>query len=87
MTDKKVNYKEQMFDTLSTAIENIGKDDPSYTDHDKALDILDVLESLLAYSIFTTCVTSDNVRDSCEESYMNIKRRALRILEQEAKAK
>lgn len=79
METGKHNHREAMFDALSQAIENTGKGDKEYTDYDKALDILDVLESLLAYTIFSTCVTTDQIRDSSEESYMTIKKRALQI--------
>ncbi|KTD15925.1 hypothetical protein E3983_02545 [Legionella israelensis] len=77
---KDISYADQLFESLSDTIENIGKEDPDYDDKQKALDILNVLESLLAYTIYTTCITSENVRDSAEESYMNIKRQALEMI-------
>ena len=69
-----------MFAELSQVIEATGKGDESYDNKAKAVDILSVLESLLAYTIYTTCVTSEHVRDSCEESYMQIKRQALEMI-------
>ncbi|HEU5281722.1 MAG TPA: hypothetical protein VFU82_07085 [Gammaproteobacteria bacterium] len=80
---EKVDYKEKLFDVISTAIEETGKEDTAYTDAEKALDILDVLESLLAYTIYTTCDSDDTIRDSAEESYINIKKRALMMLKNE----
>ena len=81
--EKKPVYREQMFDVISQAIENTGKGDESYDDHQKALDILGVLENLLAYTIYTTCDSAETVRDSCEESHVNIKKLALRLMESE----
>lgn len=81
--EKQPGYRDQMFDALSIAIENTGKDDPSYDNHQKALDILSVLENLLAYTIYSTCDSADTVRDSCEESHVNIKKMALRMMENE----
>lgn len=82
MTDS-IDYKQKMFDELSAQIEAIGKDDENYNDHQKALDILGVLEGLLGYTIYTTCTSLDEVRDSSEESYVNIKRTALTAMRKE----
>ena len=78
--NKEINHSDELFEALSNTIENIGKDDPNYDDEKKAVDILNVLESLLAYTIYTTCLTTDHVRDSAEESYINIKRQALEMM-------
>lgn len=75
-----MNYADQMFTELSNVIENVGKDDQQYTNQKKAVDILNVLESLLAYTIYTTCCTTEDVRDAAEESYLSIKRQALAII-------
>lgn len=80
-------YKEELFNTLADAIENIGKDDPTYSETQKALDILDVLESLLAYTVYSTSVSIETVRTSAEESYMNIKKRALDMMSDELNKK
>lgn len=77
---EEASQADKLFEVLSQTIENHGKDDNEYDDKKKALDILNVLESLLSYTIYTTCLTSDNVRDSCEESFINIKRQALDML-------
>ena len=82
---KKPNYRDQMFDTLANAIENTGKSDESYDNYLKALDILDVLESLLAYTIYNTSDSQDTIRDASEESYINIKKRALKMFENSKK--
>lgn len=74
-------YREQLFDALAREIENSGKQDASYTNQQKALDILEVLEDLLAYTIFNLCDNKDTIRDASEESYMNIKQRALLMFE------
>ncbi len=79
MSTKK-NYADQMFAELSTVIENIGKTDQEYTPQNKAVDILNVLESLLAYTIYTTSYTTEDVWESSEESYFSIKKQALAIL-------
>lgn len=80
MTQKK-SHRDEMFDKVSKLIEETGKSDANYSDKEKALDILSVLEGLLAYTIYTTCINSETVRDSCEESYINIKRQALHMME------
>lgn len=82
-----MNHRDKLFETLSEAIEHNGKDDANYDNFQKATDILEVLESLLAYTIFTTCETSDHVRDATEESYINIKRQALRLMYQHLEEK
>lgn len=79
MSEQK-NYADQLFTEISNLIENTGKNDQDYTNHNKAIDILNVLESLLAYTIYTTCYTTEEVRDAAEESYFSIKKQALVIL-------
>jgi hypothetical protein len=81
------NHKDQMFDTISKCIEETGKNDPNYTNEAKARDILEVLEALLSYTIYTTCISKETIRDSCEESYINIKRHALALMDKELKTK
>ena len=87
MESQKHNHRDEMFDALSEAIEKAGKTDKDYSNYDKALDILDVLENLLAYTIFSTCLTTEQIRDSCEESYFAIKKRALQIYHNENEKK
>jgi hypothetical protein len=87
MEATKINYQSQMLDAVSEILETTGKSDPAYSNEQKALDIFHVLESLLSYTIFTVCLTSDQIRDTCEESYLNIKRNALAILEREKNQK
>lgn len=77
------HYREALFDAIANTIENVGKNDPEYTPTQKSLDILDVLENLLAYTIYSTCNSLETVRDSAEESYVNIKKRALHMMKQE----
>lgn len=77
-------YREEMLSKIADIIEKTGQDDDAYVDHEKALDILMVLEGLLGYTIFTTCNDAGEVRDASEESYINIKRRALQLLRDEA---
>lgn len=84
--DKKLSYREDMLAQIADIIEKTGQDDESYVAKDKALDILLVLESLLGYTIYTTCLDAGEVRDACEESYVNIKRRALQLLRDELTA-
>ena len=78
-------YREEMLSKVADIIEKTGKKDDAYVDHEKALDILMVLEGLLGYTIFTTCRDSGEIRDACEESYINIKRRALQLHRDEKK--
>lgn len=73
------NHKMTLIETISAAIEKSGQDDPTYDNIQKSRDILDALESLLAYAIYNTCISPETIRDSSEESYINIKRRALAI--------
>ncbi|STX51588.1 Uncharacterised protein [Legionella busanensis] len=80
------SYKDQLFDDISRCIEDVGSQDEQYNNEDKARDILEVLEALLAYTIYTTCISKDTVRDSCEESYFNIKRQALVLMDKELQA-
>lgn len=82
MSEEK-NYRETMLSQIAEIIEKTGQQDDSYVDHEKALDILVVLEGLLGYTIFTTCTDAGEVRDACEESYINIKRRALKLMRDE----
>jgi hypothetical protein len=76
-------YKDEMFEKMSQVIEEIGKDDESYDNYKKSTDVLEALEGLLSYAIYSTSIDSTTVRDSCEESYMNIKRTALRMMAKE----
>ena len=76
------NYEKEMFANISTIIEKTGASDEAYTDEKKALDILAVLESLLAYTIYTTCIDAGTIRDSAEQSYVNIKKQALFMLKE-----
>jgi hypothetical protein len=55
------------------------RNDSNYDNYQKARDILDMLEGLLAYAIYNTCISPETIRDSAEESYVNIKRRALEM--------
>lgn len=80
---QKLSYREKMLSQIAEIIEKTGADDEAYGVSDKALDILMVLEGLLGYTIFTTCTDAGEVRDACEESYINIKRRALKLLRDE----
>ena len=75
------DYEKDMFDGISKIIEETGAGDEAYSNEDKALDILGVLESLLAYTIYTTCISPETIRDSAEQSYVNIKRQALQMLQ------
>ena len=81
METQKINYRDQMFDAISNIIEVTGRDDANYDNHQKARDILEMLESLLAYAIYNTCISPETIRDSCEESYVSIKKRALMMFD------
>ncbi|WP_196214903.1 hypothetical protein [Piscirickettsia salmonis] len=77
MKETQQDYRELMFDGLSQLIEDLGKEDVDYDDYQKSEDILEVLEGLLAYGIYNTSIDAETIRDSCEESYVHIKRKAL----------
>lgn len=79
------SYRDQLFDTLANTIENAGKGDASYDNYTKALDIMDVLEALLAYTISTTANSPESIHAACEESYENIKKRAFMMFEKKSK--
>lgn len=80
--EKMPDYQQQMFEAVAKVIEEVGAGDKAYDDEKKALDILNVLESLLAYAIYNTSISAETIRDSAEESYVNIKKRALRMLKE-----
>ena len=75
------NYREQMFKGLLQVIENIGKNDKKYDENQKPRDILEMLELILATSIVATSIDRETIRESCEESYFNIRRMALSMYE------
>jgi hypothetical protein len=77
METQKLTHREKLFETLSSAIEKIGNDDPKYSNNQKSEDILDVLENLLAYTIILRSNDPDEVRDSCESAYVSLKQRAV----------
>ena len=77
------NHREELLSNIANIIEATGQDDANYQDKDKALDIMMVLESLLGYTIYTSCLDEHDARDLSEESYVNIKRRALNLLRKE----
>ncbi|MCX7116609.1 MAG: hypothetical protein NTW94_01620 [Legionellales bacterium] len=82
MKHKKKEHERHMFEEISQIIEKTGADDAGYVAEKKALDIFAVLESLLAYTIYATSVSPETIRDSAEESYVNIKRQALHMLKE-----
>jgi hypothetical protein len=75
-----IDYAQEMVENISKIIEQTGENDKDYTVEKKALDIMRVLEHVLAYTLYTTCDDSDSIRDSAEQSYLNIRGQALRIL-------
>lgn len=77
------NYREQMFNGLVKVLESIGKDDKPYDQSQKAKDMLEVLELVLASTITATSADRESVRESCEESYFNIRKIALTLYEEE----
>ena len=80
-------YREEMFDKISKIIEETGSNDATYDSYKKAQDVLDVLEGLLSYAIYTTSISPETVRDSCEQSYVNIKKNALKMINKELSEK
>lgn len=80
MKEDKKDYGLEMFDKISEVLDGIGAGDESYTDEDRALDILNVLETHLAFTIYSTCISKETINESAKESYDNIKSRALEML-------
>jgi len=80
MAEEKKDYREEMFNNLADVIENTGKDDKGYDGLDKARDILEVLESLLAFAIYNTSISEETIKQSAEESHTNIREGALDML-------
>ena len=79
------NYREQMFKGLLQVIEDTGRNDKRYDETQKPRDILEMLELVLATSILATSVDRETIRESCEESYFNIRRMALTLYEDDLK--
>lgn len=77
--DTPQNQGAKMFDEVALLIETFGKNEPDYSEQDKLLDIFNVLESLLAYTAYTVSNSPETIRDCCEESYVNIKKKALKL--------
>ena len=76
MQDKN-KYKDLLLKQISKSIELFGMTDKEYSDERKLLDVLDVLESILAYSLCNISIDIPSIRDASEESYVNIKRKAI----------
>jgi hypothetical protein len=81
MEQLKSNYQESMLDKISEIIEKTGSEDASYDAYQKNNDILAVLENLLAYAICLRCANTDEVRDTCEATYVSMKRKALVVFD------
>ncbi|OGV27214.1 MAG: hypothetical protein A3F18_07320 [Legionellales bacterium RIFCSPHIGHO2_12_FULL_37_14] len=77
---KGTNYALDMFDKIATIIEDTGHGDKSYAARDKIIDVLDVLENLLAYTIYSASVTQADVKSCVKESFKNVETKALKIL-------
>lgn len=70
-------YKEKMYTVIADLFEKTGANNPSYTETKKATDILEVLSTLLAFTIYNSCPNSETIRDTCEAAYFQIKQMSL----------
>ena len=70
-------YKETMFQVIAELFEKTGADNPRYSSNQKATDILEVLSTLLAYTIYNSCPNSETIRDASEATYFQMKQMAL----------
>jgi len=73
------SYREAMFNGVVKVLESIGREDRQYDATQKPGDILEMLELILASSISATSTDRESVRESCEQSYFNIKKIALAL--------
>jgi len=72
-------YREAMFNGVVQVLERVGREDKHYDTTQKPGDILEMLELILASSIAATSADREAVRESCEQSYFNIKKIALAL--------
>lgn len=70
-------YKEKMYKIIAELFEKVGVNNPNYSETQKATDILEVLATLLAFTIYNSCPSSEAIRDASEASYFQIKQMAL----------
>ena len=70
-------YKEEMFQHIAELFERIGTNDSKYSETQKVTDILEVLSTLLAFTIYNSCPTAETIRDASEATYFQIKQMAL----------
>ncbi len=70
-------YKEKMYTVIAELFEQIGANNSSYSATQKATDILEVLSTLLAFTIYNSCPNSETIRDTCEAAYFQIKQMSL----------
>ena len=80
-------YKEEMFKTIAELFEKIGTNDLKYTETQKATDILEVLSTLLAFTIHNSCPTTETIRDASEAAYFQIKQMSLAYFYQQKQEK
>jgi len=78
-------YKESMYKTIAELFEKIGVGNPAYSEMQKATDILEVLSTLLAFTIYNSCPNTETIRDASEASYFQIKQMALGYFYQQQK--
>ena len=70
-------YKEKMYTVIAELFEKTGANNPDYSETQKATDILEVLSTLMAFTIYNSCPNSETIRDSCEAAYFHVKQMAL----------
>ncbi len=71
------NYKDKMLDNIVLAIESTGSDDHNYTEKQRSIDSLEILEQMLAYGIAMACKDRETIREACEDIAFSMKKLAL----------
>ena len=70
-------HKEKMYQVIAELFEKTGAHDREYVETQKISDILEVLSTLLAFTVYNACPTPEAIRDVTEASYFQIKQMAL----------
>jgi len=80
-------YKEKMYQVIAELFEKTGAHDRQYAETQKIPDILEVLSTLLAFTVYNSCPTAEAIRDVAEASYFQVKQMALAYYYQQQQEK
>ena len=81
------DYKSKMLDSIVLAIENTGANDPDYSERQRSIDSLEILEQMLAYGIAMACKDRELIREACEDIAFSMKKLALAFEEHNSSQK